>query len=342
MVDMSTKHSSRGSSALWGIFSALLTVGLFAMGAWVLLNRQYVVDQLTVWQYEPTADIVQLADDSGMDEGGKFYFYASTPKLLADQEKYNAACPRTEEGSAILGCYVSGKIFVYDVPNERLEGVPPVTAAHEMLHAAYERMDEKDKAQVNTLLAAEYRKLLESGDAKFSERMEYYARTEPGERDNELHSIIGTEISDISASLEAHYAQYFADRGKVIALHGSYNDQFVTLEKNSTSLRTQLEQLSAEITAMTKQYNADIEALNADIETFNAQATTGVFSTEAAFSAARSSLVSRVDTLEQTRQSIDAKHAEYEEKRLAYNKTVDESNSLSRSLDSTLAPAPSI
>lgn len=339
---MSTKPDKSGSGAAWGIFSALFTVLLFAAGAWVLLNRQYVIDQLTVWQYEPAVDVVALVDDSGMAEEGRFYFYASTPKLIADQKTYNASCPRQEEGSAILGCYASGKIYVYDVPDERLASVPPVTAAHEMLHAVYERMDSDEKAQVNKLLEVEYKKLLSTNDAKFRERMEYYARTEPGERDNELHSIIGTEIHAVSEELEAHYSQYFDDRQKVVTLHGSYNDQFVALEQSSTSLRSQLERLSEEINTMTNQYNADIQVLNTDIENFNSQAANGVFSSEESFNSARGELVVRVDALEQTRQSIDAKHAEYEQKRLAYNETVDESNSLSRSLDSTLAPAPSI
>ena len=339
---MSTKLASRGSNTLWGVLSVLLTVALFAAGAWVLLHRQYVVDQLTVWQYEPTADIVSLADNSGMAEDGRFYFFASTPKLIANQKTYNSSCPRQEEGSAILGCYVSGKIYVYDVPDERLAGVPPVTAAHEMLHAVYERMSEGERKTVNDLLEAEYQKLLGAEDAKFRERMEYYARTEPGARDNELHSIIGTEIDNISSELEAHYAQYFDNRDKVVTLHDSYNNQFVALEQDSTSLRSQLERLSEEINTMTNQYNADIEALNADIETFNSQAASGAFSTEGSFNAARANLVTQIDTLEQTRQDIDARHVEYEQKRVAYNKTVDESNSLSRSLDSTLAPAPSI
>lgn len=334
--------TSRGNSTVSTIASVVVAVALFCAGMWVFLNRQFVVDQLTVWQYEPSAEVMQLADDSGMAEDGRFYFYASTPKLMANQDEYNTACPRQEESSAILGCYTSGKIYIYDVPDERLEGVPPVTAAHEMLHAAYERMNGDEKNRINALLKVEYQKILQSEDAKFRERMEYYARTEPNDRDNELHSIIGTEVADVEGELEKHYAQYFEDRSTVVKLHASYSGQFAALEEHSSSLRVQLERLSEEITSMTNQYNADIESLNADIESFNAQAESGVFTSQSAFSAARNGLVSRVDALEQTRASIDAKHAEYEEKRLSYNETVDESNSLSRSLDSTLAPAPSI
>ena len=35
--------------------------------------------------------------------------------------------------------------YIYNVNDERLNGLKEVTAAHEMLHAAYERLPESDK-----------------------------------------------------------------------------------------------------------------------------------------------------------------------------------------------------
>lgn len=333
--------TASGSSKAAALVSLFFTILLFVGAGWVLLNRQYVLDQLTVWQYKPSAEIAALADSSQMNDKGRFYFYASTPQLDGTT-KFNDECRRQEQGNAILGCYSGGHIFVYDIKDERLKGVREVTAAHETLHAIYARLSSGDKARINTLLDAEYQKLLTSQDAQLKERMEYYERTEPGERDNELHSIIGTEVAAISPELEAYYRQYFTDRHALVKLHDAYNSKFDTLEHTSTSLKAELEQLSSDINTMTNQYNSNIQTLNNDIEVFNTRAARGGYTSQSEFQSARTALVARVDALKATRTSIDAKIADYETKRQAYNKTVDESNSLTRSLDSSLAPAPSI
>ncbi|HCH34862.1 MAG: hypothetical protein UY35_C0005G0138 [Candidatus Saccharibacteria bacterium GW2011_GWC2_48_9] len=335
----STRRSSGSAPA---IVSLIATILFLAAAGWLFLNRQYVLDQIVVWQYSPTKSIEQLVTESGMGEKGRFYFYASRP-VLSDASSFNQECKRQEESSAILGCYSGRKIFIYDIADERLAGIKEVTAAHEMLHAAYERMPEEEKSRVNSLLDVEYQKVLaQSDDDALKERMAYYARTEPGEHNNELHSIIATEVKTVSSGLEEHYDTYFDDRQKVVALHGSYNSKFEELRQSSEQLKTELETLSDDINISSDQYNADISSLNADIEQFNAQADTGTYATETEFQAARAALLSRVDELKQRREVIDVKIANYEAKRLSYNKTVDESNSLTRSLDSSLAPAPSI
>lgn len=336
-----TMKTSGGSGKAAAIISTLITLALFIGAGWVLLNRQYVLDQLTVWQYQPSAEVASLADSSQMSSAGKFYFYASTPQLDGTS-KFNESCKRQEQNSAILGCYVNSRIYVYNIKDARLAGVREVTAAHEMLHAVYMRLSSSEKSRVDSLLEAEYQNLLSSSDDGLKERMEYYARTEPGERNNELHSIIATEVANVSGELEEYYAKYFSNRRAVVALHDSYSSKFDELQNASASLKAQLEQLSSDINAMTSSYNDAIAALNNDIEAFNERASGGAFRTQSEFQAARANLVARVDDLKSTRSNIDTKINDYEAKRQQYNSTVDESNSLTRSLDSSLAPAPSI
>ena len=60
----------------------------------------------------------------------------------------------------MLGCYILNKgIYVYDITDDRLAGVRQVTTAHEMLHAAYDRLSVKERAQVDAMTAAAYEKL---------------------------------------------------------------------------------------------------------------------------------------------------------------------------------------
>lgn len=319
--------------------SIILMVVLFGAALGVVLNRQKIADQIAVWQYEPSAAVAQIADTTTMTPEGKFYFYASHP-VLEGTSKFNEECRRQEENSSILGCYSAGKIFIYDIQDERLAGVKEVTAAHEMLHAVYDRLGVSEKARINQLLAAEYTKKLQTDDVAFRERMEYYARTEPGERDNELHSIFATELAELPHELEQHFGRYFTDRQAVVKLHSAYNSKFSQLRNSSEELKSELDRLATEIDTLTGEYNDAIRVLNNDIDRFNSRAEGGGFANATEFSAARQTLIARVDTQKQQREIINEKVVEYEKKRTEHNSMVDESNSLSRSLDSSLAPAP--
>jgi len=307
--------------------------------AFLLVNKQYVVDQLNVWQYAPSSAVEVLADRSGMSSTGKFYFYTSHP-AIDDASAFNKACVKKEASTAILGCYNGQNIYIYNVTNPQLDGIQEVTAAHEMLHAAYARMSDSDKQQVNALLEAEYAKLKDNKD--FADRMAFYDRTEPGERDNELHSVIGTEVANISPDLESHYKKYFDDRSKVVAEQNKYMGVFTNLQQQSQSLSDQLTQLGNKIEADSANYNAQVTQLNADIQVFNKRANSGDFSSEAAFQAERSALVARATALDNERTSINNEITQYNNLRQELESMASQSDALNRSIDSSLAPAPSL
>ena len=303
-----------------------------------ILNRQYIIDKYNAWEFKPSPEIAQIANDVGLNENGRFYYFASRPELDFAKE-FNGECRSREQGNAILGCYKNQRIYIYNVNDERLNGLKEVTAAHEMLHAAYERLPESDKKAVNTLLEKEYSK---NSDAEFSKRMDYYKRNQPGEEYNELHSIIGTEFADISPQLEDYYKRYFNNRSQVVALHSKYSDKFKELKQGSASLRKELENLSISINNASLKYNKDISNLNSEINAFNSRAKNGDFSSQEDFLNERSYLIKSTRKLEQDRANINRYIGQYESKRIEYNKLVDESNSMYKAMDSTLAPAPSI
>ena len=272
-----------------------------------ILNRQYIIDKYNAWEFKPSPEIAQIANDVGLNENGRFYYFASRPELDFAKE-FNGECRSREQGNAILGCYKNQRIYIYNVNDERLNGLKEVTAAHEMLHAAYERLPESDKKAVNTLLEKEYRK---NSDAEFSKRMDYYKR-------------------------------YFNNRSQVVALHSKYSDKFKELKQGSASLRKELENLSISINNASLKYNRDISNLNSEINTFNSRAKNGDFSSQEDFLNERRYLIKSTRKLEQDRANINRYISQYESKRIEYNKLVDESNSMYKAMDSTLAPAPSI
>lgn len=305
----------------------------------IIVNKQYIIDQITVWQFKPTEEALSLIERAGMSESGKFIYLASQPKLDGTQN-FNDECNRVENMSAILGCYTDGKIYIYNVTNNQLDGIREVTAVHETLHAIYDRMDDKEKSKINKLLEEEYSKIKD--DKKLSELMDYYSRAEPGQRDNELHSIIGTEISDIGSELESHYGKYFADRQKVVDLNDKYSSIFRQLEERAEDIVEQMNSLSENISLRISQYNTDVATLNGQIATFNERANSGDFSSQSEFNYERSILSSRASGLNYLRNSINNDISTYNELLSEYNSIDSQSEKLKNSIDSTLAPVPSV
>lgn len=333
---MSNTKQSNSRGYVTGLVIAIISVAITAL---LLVNRQFIIDQVHVWQYEPTAEISAFAERAQMSEKGTFLFYASQPSLEGAQT-FNGKCSRVEKSAAILGCYNGRSIYIYDVTDPKLDGIREVTAAHEMLHAVYTRLSSEERTKVDALLEDEYDKLKNQAD--FSERMAFYARTEPGERNNELHSIIGTEVLSISSELEKYYKAYFDDRKAVVRLHEQYAAVFASLQIRSEALSRELSALADSIERNTANYNAAVSQLNDDISRFNERTSNGDFTSQEQFDRERAALVARANGLDSQRAAIDSERQRYNTLREELVTIASESEALNRSIDSSLAPAPSL
>lgn len=319
---------------------SLVVVLLLAAGVvGAAINIQYLQDTVAYRQYEPSAAVASLVTDSGMGERGKFLFYASKP-LLSDADSFNQQCGKVEKSAAILGCYNGRNIYIYDIVDERLAGVRPTTAAHEMLHAAYKRLSAGEREKIDTLLEVEYDKL--RGDKELAERMVFYEQTQPGERSNELHSIIGTEVSAIDAELEAHYKRYFIDRSKVVTQHSSYVSLFTQLRDRADALNAQIEQLAATIEADRAVHEAEMKAVSREVAIFNERVDSGYFTSQEAFNRERRVVVARTDQVDALRTKINNAIAEYNKLNEELGAIATETTTLNRSMDSKIEPAPSL
>ncbi len=294
------------------VIGGLAVVALALAGTWVLTHPQRVTDQFTVWNFSADATIAGYADRSTMTDEGRFLFYASRPQVAANPQ-FDTLCSSQTEGVGILGCYqhADKRIYLFDVTDDRLDGIEEVVAAHEMLHAAWDRMSEAERDDLEPLLEAAA--ATKADDADFAKTLEYYAQAEPGERANELHSIIGTEFRDLSPELEAHYAHYFTDRAALIDLHDASHAVFEEQQKAIDALVSQLDELQASVDADYASYNAGYDQLNADIATFNDRAGNGDFDSQSQFNAERNDLIARQADLDALYASIDARAQQYDD-----------------------------
>ncbi|MBQ69295.1 hypothetical protein CL689_04465 [Candidatus Saccharibacteria bacterium] len=333
-------NTSHRPKLVGGIIAIVVSLLLVFAGGWLFFNRQFVRDQLSVWSYEPSAQIVEINDRARFTDEGTFHFYATHPEI-ASAEVFNQDCPRQEPNSPILGCYASGRIYIYDVTNEQLNGIEEVTAAHEMLHAVWERTSEEEKARLTVLLEAAYDR---NKSAELEERMAYYDRNQPGEVVNELHSILPTEVADIGDELEAYYQKYFTDRQAVVAMHQGYSGVFKDLVSRADALYAELQTTGAQIEQASTAYDQSVAQLTADIESFNARAASGGFSSMAQFNAERAELVARSTQLENDRSALEQQVAAYNQKYDEYQQIGSQIEALNRSIDSIAGPqeAPSL
>lgn len=303
-----------------GAVSLIVILGV-AFG--VLLYGQRGVDMVQARMFTPTERVKSVNERLGLTAHGYNIFYASNPQI-EDKVTFNASCQSTERTAAILGCYWKRTIHLFDVQNKDLDGTLEVTAAHEMLHAAYERLNWLDRTRVDSLVQQEYEQ--RKGDVALRQIMQYYAEAEPGEENNELHSIIGTTVDKVNPELESYYGRYFTNRAHIVALNTRYNAVFNELNEQANALEATIESEGPAIRTELESYELERKQLALDIETFNARAQSGGFTTQSSFNIARSALAARVSAMNVRQSAINARVA-------AYNQTVEKLNSLAIRVD---------
>lgn len=324
---MSTSRASR----VWTIVAFVVSLVTISFAVWLFLNRQFALDQMTVWGYQPSSSIKELDEKVQFTDKGIFAFYATKPVVASPQE-FNDKCPRQEAGSAILGCYTSDdRIYVFDVTNEQLDGIKEVTAAHEMLHAVWQRMSGSERDKISGLLKETYEK---GASEELRERMAYYQRTEPGEFSNELHSIVGTEMASLSPELETYYAQYFKNRQLIVDQHAKYSGVYQALYTRANELVQNMDTLAKGIETRSTAYEANVSQLSADIASFNSRANGGSFSSVAQFNSERAALLNRSTQLERDRASINSDIESYNALYGEYQTIASQIELLNNSIDS--------
>lgn len=277
------------------VLRVVLGMSLVAVPLVGLWQRQSIFDWAQLRDYTPPAAIASLAEADSMNEKAKRIFYVNHPKLTSDTTSFRQACSISEQ-TIILGCYHPGQrgIFVYDVQDERLSGIEEVTSAHEMLHAAYDRLSSKDRNDVDKMLNDFYKNDLK--DQRVQGTIEAYKKTEPNDIVNEMHSIFGTEITNLPSALENYYNRYFINRAAVVAFSQNYESEFTSrsaraqqyeaqlnglkqkIEGEEASLRAQSERINTEQARLDSlrnsgqvdQYNAGVAAYNAGVNAYNA------------------------------------------------------------------------
>jgi hypothetical protein len=285
---------SRPSSIL-KTTAELLVIGLLVLGA---LNYQFFLDRYALATFHPAAAVAGLESRLGLTEGARAIFYRAEPQVDT-KAVFNKDC-ETSRGQLELGCYYRNRIYILQIENASLAPEMNVVAAHELLHAAWLRLSASERATLTTQLERAYASL---GNAELKTRMADYAKSEPGQEANELHSILGTEQVKLPVELEQYYQRYFTNRARIVAAHTAYEAVF-------SSRRAELEQELATIRGLKGQ----LAVVNRQLDSYRGAGQIDQYN----------KLVPRQNQLvDDINNRIDS-----------YRRGVDEYNALSRSLDS--------
>jgi chromosome segregation ATPase len=214
------------------------------------------------------------------------------------------------------------------VTDERLDGIKEVTAAHEMLHAAYARMSDDERAKVDRLTAEAVANLT---DERILEVVDNYRSDDPASVPNELHSILGTEVSDLPQELEEHYARFFDDRQNVVNLAKGYESVFAAIDDKLEETKLNIDQLAKEIIVLSSELAILKEDLDSDSARLTSLRGSGNISEYNAGVPAYNSKVNRYNELIKTYKNTISAHNQLVED---YNKLAVTQNQLIQSINS--------
>jgi hypothetical protein len=301
----------------------------------LFLQRQALVDWWRLRGYEPPTEIVALAQDTTLTDSARHLFYVYHPGLEV-ASTFNQNCTTNNEFSIILGCYVNGRgIYVFKVEDTRLAGVEEVTAAHELLHAAYERLSKKDRQKVDAQLAAVYK---EMSNERLKTTIEQYRKSDPSVVPNELHSILGTELRQLTPELESYYDRYFKNRLTVVGYSESYEKAFSDRKAQIDTYESRLKSLQSEITSKSATLEAESKEMAADYQELEAQRYT---LTASEFTALANDYNARVATYNRQVRVVSNQINEYNATYDEYKKIVLERQDLYKAIDSRPETLPS-
>lgn len=232
------------------ILLAAVIVWLF--GGYVLAAYHYT---------QATPAVRELGEQARLSLLGQRYYYAAAPTIV-DKPAIQRACAAVA-AEGLLGCF-TGRIYLLDVESPEFRSETPVTAAHEMLHAAYDDLSEPERRRVEGLLQAE---LDHRQDPKVNERLNKYQDRES--QLDEAFAILGSEApgGSLLPELRDEFDQYFTDREAVVATNQRFQKAFDDLESRINGLNGQLAQRKQQLDELLAEDN--IVAYNAQVNPYN-------------------------------------------------------------------------
>ena len=234
-----------------------LFIGAFLVTLWIGGNQDMLLDWLNVTPQASSPAIERLATATAMTRSAQRLFYRQDPTIEERREFLNT-CSKVPVKGVMMGCYsrkgTVGKIAIQVVTEPRLQGMMEVTAAHEMLHAAYDKFNQFERNRLTPLLESA---VTQVKDERLLKVLNQYKADDRERYLNELHSHLGTEISNLGEpELEQHYEKYFTNRQQTVSFAIKAGSTLRVIDQRAEALKTEIDQLEAKL----KTRKADLDS----------------------------------------------------------------------------------
>ncbi|MEM4261094.1 MAG: hypothetical protein QXG00_07670 [Candidatus Woesearchaeota archaeon] len=237
----------------------IIIVLIIGSGFWIINNYRYLLDIYA--KKISTKDSVAAIYSKHLEltDSGDLMLFGTYPEIK-EKEDFNLKCD-PPQNVIELGCYktVVNKIYVLNINEPNLKDIEVVTMAHELLHSAYERLSSKEKNKIKNLLEKELSLL--KNDKELQSRLKNYENSQPGSKNNELHSIIATEYKNLSKELEDYYKKYFKNRIKIVNLNEKNKNYLLSKEQEIQEQKQYIENLQSELNLLEAKMDK-LKALN--------------------------------------------------------------------------------
>lgn len=250
-----------------------ITIALFVIaGLLIYQNRYAISDWFYLRNYTPPPRIAALASEATMTAKGRRLFYRANPQIVTQRATMVQYCNLSDSQIAELGCYLStDHIYLLDITDPALKNEMITTAGYEMLHSAYQRLSGGQRRTIDAEMETVAAKIT---DPDILAQIQIYAKTEPGARDDELYSVLGTEYPTLPTSLQAQYSQYFTNRMQLVDYYQQFNQTFDSLHAQITQLGSQIAVTKAIMqnylaAGETSRYNSLVPGINTQITAYN-------------------------------------------------------------------------
>lgn len=310
-----------------------LTV-LLLVGTGLASQRQQLYDYSQLRNYKAPNEVASLANQDGMTPYARKIYYVNHP-MITSGSNFIQACPNNGgEKTIVLGCYRGGQrgIVLLGVGDPLLNGVEQVTAAHEMLHAAYDRLSASERTKVDAMLQDYYQHKLH--DTRLLAIIDAYKLSEPNDVVNEMHSVFGTEISQLPKPLEQYYQRYFTNRSQVTGYAAQYQAEFTNRQTIVAQDDVQLASLKVEIDATIADLQSKLAVINARQADLSRLRSDDVY----AYNAGVPAYNRLVDSYNNEARSLQASITRYNQLVASRNAVALEVDQLAKELSSSAAP----
>lgn len=310
---------------------AMLVGAAVLLGTNWLLERRILQDWVAGWSYAPSAEVAEIEEALSLTGKGTRIWAAVNP-ALEEAEAFNEYCDSHDAEVSVLGCYApdEDKIYIYAIQDEELKDANKSTAAHELLHAAWDRLSEGEQKEITGWLD----ELYESDQEWFAVELESY---EDEEWTEEMYTRAATKRRELPAELEEHYGEYFEDRAQVVQYYENYQEPLDDLTAELDERWAELDELDVAIERERAEYEAAVDEYNGRVERFNACADTPGCFNETTFAWQRQQLTAEGDELDAWQEALNGRIRDYNQKLAEYNERAAVLEGLYRRMNSNEA-----